>query len=216
MHRVRPLPGYLVTRYRGWKATRFAENKSWYLHLVADGQHPRAMVITCCDSRVTPVELFGGDPGEFFIHRNIANLVPAVDDEGQHRCTLAAVDYAITVLHVAHIVVMGHSHCGGVKGCLDMCEGRAPALQTAESPVGRWLDVLRPAVERTDRIADTEARLAAMEHQGVLISLENLLTYPVVRDAIAADRLTLHGVWKDLARGVLHQYDPHTDGFVEV
>ena len=216
MQHARPLPGYLATRYRGWRATRFAENKSWYLHLVEDGQHPRAMVITCCDSRVTPVELFGADPGEFFIHRNIANLVPPVDASGQHHCTLAAVDYAVNVLHVAHVVVMGHSQCGGVKGCMDMCAGTAPALEAADSPVGRWLDVLRPGYERTAEIAEAAARQEAMEQQGVVISLENLMTYPVVAAAVASERLTLHGVWQDIASGSLRQYDAATGRFIDV
>ena len=216
MQHARPLPGYLATRYRGWRATRYAENKSWYLHLVQDGQHPRAMVITCCDSRVTPVELFGADPGEFFMHRNIANLVPPVDASGQHHCTQAAVDYAISVLHVAHVLVIGHSQCGGVKGCLDMCAGAAPALEAPDSPVGRWLDVLRPGYERTSGIEEPVARLQAMEHQAVVISLENLMTYPVVAEAVAAERLTLHGIWQDIARGALLEYDPAAGGFVEV
>lgn len=216
MQHARPLPGYLATRYRGWRATRFAENKSWYLHLVEDGQHPRAMVITCCDSRVTPVELFGADPGEFFIHRNIANLVPPVDASGQHQCTLAAVDYAVNVLHVAHLVVMGHSQCGGVKGCMEMCAGTAPALESADSPVGRWLDVLRPGYERTAGIQDAATRQEAMEQQGVVISLENLMTYPVVAAAVAAERLTLHGLWQDIASGTLRHYDPAAERFVDV
>ena len=218
MQKARTLPQYLVKRYRGWKATRFAENKSWYLHLAEDGQHPRAMVISCCDSRVTPVDLFGADPGEFFIHRNIANLVPpaAKGEACQHHCTLAAVDYAITVLHVAHLVVMGHSHCGGVKGCLDMCAGHAPLLEADDSAVGRWLDVLRPAYERTASLEGLDERQAAMEREGVLISLENLMTYPVVRTAVEAERLTLHGIWKDIATGSLHEFDPQAGGFVEL
>lgn len=218
MNPARTLPQYLVTRYRGWKATRYAENKSWYLHLAEDGQHPRAMMISCCDSRVTPVELFGADPGEFFIHRNIANLVPPAATGGacQHHCTLAAVDYAISVLHVSHLVVMGHSHCGGVKGCLDMCDGNAPLLEADDSAVGRWLDVLRPAWERTAGIEPADERQSAMEREGVLISLDNLMTYPVVREAVEAERLTLHGIWKDIATGALQQYDPAAGAFVEV
>ena len=216
MHYARPLPGYLLTRYRGWRATRFAENKSWYLHLAEDGQHPRGMVISCCDSRVTPVELFGADPGEFFIHRNIANLVPPADTTGLHHCTLATVDYAIRVLHVSHLLVIGHSQCGGVKGCHDMCSGHAPELRSPDSAVGHWLEVLRPGFERTAGIEDKARRLTAMEQQSVLISLENLMTYDVVREAVAADRLTLHGLWQNIATGVLHQYDPASGAFNEL
>ena len=206
-HRARPLPGYLVTRYRGWRATRYAENRSWFMHLAEDGQHPRAMLITCCDSRVTPVELFGADPGEFFIHRNIANLVPPAGTTGDNCCTLAAVDYAVRVLHVAHILVLGHSGCGGVAGCHDMCAGEAPALEAPDSTVGRWLESLRPAYERTREIPDRAARLAEMERQSALISVENLLSYELVREAVASGRLTLHALVFDIASGELLGYD---------
>lgn len=216
MQDARPLPPYLINRYRGWRATRFAENRSWYLHLAEGGQHPRSMVITCCDSRLTPLELFEADPGEFFLHRNIANLVPPLAPSGLHHCTLAAVEYAVRVLNVAHLVVMGHSQCGGVKGCHDMCAGAAPALEAEDSTIGRWLEVLRPGYERTAGIADTAERLAAMEHQAVIVSLENLMTFPVVREAVEAGRLTLHGIWEDIASGALWQYDPARGEFVVV
>lgn len=212
----RPLPAYLVNRYRGWKATKFEDNKSWYHHLAHDGQHPRAMVISCCDSRVSPPEIFEADPGEFFLHRNIASLVPPLDKAGKHHCTGAAVEYAVGVLHVAHLIVIGHSGCGGVKGCHDMCAGEAPALEDPDSTVGRWLDILRPGYERTEGIAPTDARLAAMERAGVVIALENLLSYPAVRNAVESDRLTLHGVWNDIASGALEQFDPATGNFVPV
>ena len=214
MQDIRPLPGYLVARYRGWKATRYAENRSWFLHLASDGQHPRAMVISCCDSRVSPPEMFGADPGEFFIHRNIACIVPPHDPAGQHHCTPAAVEYAVSALHVAHLLVIAHSGCGGVKGCLDMCEGNAPALEAPDSMIGRWLDVLRPAHARTEALDDPADRLGAMEREGVRVSLENLLTYAFVREAVDDGRLTLHGLWTDIASGVLEQYDPDTGGFL--
>jgi len=214
MQHARPLPSYLVTRYRGWRATRFAENKAWFRHLAEDGQHPRAMVISCCDSRVSPPEIFGADPGEFFIHRNIASIVPPHDPTGQHHCTPAAVEYAVEVLHVAHLVVIAHSGCGGVKGCHDMCAGKAPALEGPESMVGRWLDFLRPSYDRTSHVADTAERLAEMERRGVVVSLENLMSFPFIRAAVEAERLTLHGLWTDIASGALEQYDPAGDTFV--
>ena len=123
---VRPLPSYLVQRFHGWKATAYQDNKAWYRRLAASGQHPRAMVISCCDSRVHVTSIFGADEGEFFIHRNIANLVPPYNPDGERHGTSAAVEYAVTALGVAHIVVLGHSNCGGVKGCHDMCSGLAP------------------------------------------------------------------------------------------
>lgn len=215
MNLARPLPAYLVQRYHGWKATSYQDNKAWYRRLAASGQHPRAMVISCCDSRVHVTSIFGADEGEFFIHRNIANLVPPYNPDGEYHGTSAAVEYAVTSLGVAHIVVLGHSNCGGVKGCLDMCTGHAPELEEKSSFVGRWMDILRPGF---DRVKDLEAvqRAAALEKQAVVVSLENLLTFPFVRQAVEAEGLTLHGLWTDVGEGGLEQFDPASGGFVAV
>ena len=147
MHFAKPLPNYLLQRYQGWKATSYSENRAWYRRLATEGQRPRAMVISCCDSRVHVTSIFGADQGEFFIHRNIANLVPPYEPDGDHHGTSAAVEYAVTVLNVAHLIVLGHSSCGGVQGCIDMCNGAAPELEEKTSFVGRWMDILKPKYE---------------------------------------------------------------------
>jgi len=213
MDHARPLPGYLVTRYRGWKATKYAEDKSWFQHLARDGQHPRAMVISCCDSRLHVTSIFGADQGEFFIHRNIANLVPPFSPDGTYHGTSAAVEYAVTALKVAHLVVLGHSNCGGVRACLDMCAGTAPDLEERSSFIGQWLNILRPHAEHIGQTASTEDQQSALERQAVLVSLENLMTFPFVRAAVEAEALTLHGVWHDIGAGALEVFDPQVGGF---
>jgi carbonic anhydrase len=212
---IRPLPAYLVQRFQGWRATTYAENRAWYRRLAEGGQHPRAMVISCCDSRVHVTSIFGADEGEFFIHRNVANLVPPYNPDGEYHGTSAAVEYAVTSLGVAHIVVLGHSNCGGVKGCHDMCRGLAPELEERTSFVGRWMDILRPGFEKVAGHSD-DTILPALEKQAVLISLENLLTFPFVKSAVEDDRLTLHGLWTDTGEGGLEQYDPALAAFVPV
>lgn len=215
MLNVRPLPSYLVQRFHGWRATAYQDNKAWYRRLAASGQHPRAMVISCCDSRVHVTSIFGADEGEFFIHRNIAGLVPPYNPDGEYHGTSAAVEYAVTSLGVAHIVVLGHSSCGGVKGCHDMCAGTAPHLEEKSSFVGRWMDILRPGYDRVANLPPDQ-RLTALEKGAVLVSLENLMTFPFVRQAVEDDRLTLHGLWNDTGEGLLEQYDPARAGFVLV
>lgn len=210
------LPSYLVNRFRGWRATHYAENKSWFRHLAQEGQHPRTMLIACCDSRVHVTAIFGADQGEFFIHRNIANLVPPFNPSGDHHGTSAAVEYAVTALKVAHLIIVGHSNCGGVRGCHDMCAGHAPELSLGSSFVGRWMEILRPGYERTASVADTEARVRAMEKESVRISLENLMTFPFVRAAVEDERLTIHGLWHDIGEGTLEAYDPQSDEFVTI
>lgn len=215
MEHVRPLPGYLVQRFHGWRATSYQENRVWYRRLAESGQHPRAMVISCCDSRVHVTSIFGADEGEFFIHRNIANLVPPYQPDGHQHGTSAAVEYAVTALKVAHIIVMGHAHCGGVQGCHDMCSGRAPQLEEKSSFVGRWMDVLRPGYEKIRDLPEDQ-QVRALEKQAVLTSIENLMTFPFVREAVENDFLTLHGLWNDIGEGGLEQYVPSLSAFVPV
>ncbi len=216
MEQIKPLPTYLVQRYHGWKATSYAENRSWYRRLASEGQHPRAMVISCCDSRVHVTSIFGADSGEFFIHRNIANLVPPFTADGEHHGTSAAVEYAVQALKVAHLVVLGHSGCGGVAGCHAMCSGHAPELEQSSSFVGRWMDILRPGYDRVKDIDEERARLHALEQQAILISIENLMTFPFVRSAVEAGDLSLHGLWTDIGEGGLEQYDSETGRFEPV
>ena len=215
MHHAKPLPGYLIQRYHGWKATTFAENRGWYKRLAEEGQRPRAMVISCCDSRVHVTSIFGAEQGEFFIHRNVANLVPPYEPDGDHHGTSAAVEYAVTALNVANIIVLGHSSCGGVQGCHDMCAGIAPQLDEKTSFVGRWMDILRPGYERVKDLPE-DHQIAALEKEAVLVSLANLMSFPFVKDAVDTGDLALHGLWTDIAEGGLEYYEPSTHKFAEI
>ncbi|WP_425040439.1 carbonic anhydrase [Primorskyibacter sp. S187A] len=211
--RAKPLPQFMVHRYHGWKATSYAEDAAWYRKLADEGQRPRAMVVSCCDSRVHVASIFGADHGELFIHRNIANLIPPCAPSGDHHGTSAAIEYAVKVLKVAHLIVMGHSQCGGVRGCVDMCNGEAPELTEADSFTGRWLDMLRPAFEGLPPGGTPEEQAKALEKYSVRVSLANLLTFPFVIDAVEAGTLSLHGVWNDIGTGSLEEYHPPTDDF---
>ena len=212
MKHAKPLPSYLVQRYQGWKATSYAENESWYRKL-AEGQHPRAMVISCCDSRVHVTAMFGADQGEVFLHRNIANLVPAYNPDGKQHGTSAAVEYAVTALKVAHVIVMGHSSCGGVQGCIDMCSGKAPQLEEKASFVGSWMDILRPGYERLKERSKGEVDSRELEKEGVVVSLENLMTFPFVKEAVEAGNLSLHGLWHEIGEGAIEGYDAESGTF---
>jgi carbonic anhydrase len=156
------------------------------------------------------------DQGEFFIHRNIANLVPPYQPDGDHHGTSAAVEYAVRVLKVSNLIILGHSGCGGIKGCIDMCKGNAPELEAKDSFVGRWMGILRPRFERVADIEDEEAQAQAMEKQAIVTSLENLMTFPWIGTSVDAGELTLHGLWNDIGEGSLEHYNPQTDSFHQV
>ncbi len=204
MSDLSPLPQYLIKRYQGWRATSYSENAAWYRRLANEGQRPRAMVISCCDSRVHVTGIFGADSGEFFIHRNIANLVPPYAPDGQQHGTSAAVEYAVTALKVAHLIVVGHTRCGGVAGCHAMCSGAAPELEEMTSFVGRWMDILRPGYDRVKDLP-SEQQIGALEREAVLVSVRNLMTFPFVQAAVESGELSLHGLLHDISEGTLLQ-----------
>lgn len=212
---ARPLPQYLVQRYHGWKATSFNENRAWYRRLAEDGQRPRAMVISCCDSRVHVTSIFGADTGEFFIHRNIANLVPAYAPDGEQHGTSAAVEYAVTTLKVAHMIVVGHTQCGGVAGCHAMCAGHAPELEEKSSFVGRWMDILRPGYDRIKDLPEDQ-QIAALEREAVTVSLENLMTFPFVKEAVENGEMSMHGLVHNISDGTLVQAEGPRGHFIEI
>ena len=209
-----PLPGYLKDRHRAWHLTRYAENRAWYHRLADKGQHPRAMVISCCDSRIDTVQIFGGEPGDLFVLRNVASLVPPHSADISFHGTSAAVEYAVSVLKVAHLIVVGHSNCGGIAACTEMCAGRAPELEDETSYIGTWIGIMRPGYERVEKVLiDPQKRQEAMELEGVLTSLENLMTFPFVAQAVAGGDLTLHGCWIDIGSGELRMFDPESGEF---
>jgi carbonic anhydrase len=214
MRPTKPLPGSLAQRYHGWRATTFADNAAWYGRLAREGQRPRAMIIACCDSRVDVMAMFGAERGEFFVHRNIASLVPPYEPDGREHGTSAAIEYAVTALHVSQIIVLGHSECGGVAGCDSMCRGEAPELDRDDSFVGRWMDVLRPGWEDLKDLPEGRDRLEALEKRAVLVSIDNLMTFPFVAESVEAGDLVLHALWTELSRGALEVYDAAVDRFV--
>lgn len=203
------LPKELVDQYRNWKNTGFAAQAEHFAEL-GKGQSPTAMIISCCDSRVQSTEIFDVPAGTFFLHRNIANLVPPYQsDDGVG--TAAALEYAVKALKVPHIVIMGHSQCGGVQACHDLCRDEVAAEDSGFEFVGHWLAPLRPAFDRIP--PDASDPLVAMGHQGVLVSLGNLMGYPFIHDAVAAGDLHLHGAWHDIADGTLYAFNPDTNSF---
>lgn len=202
----------LLEGYRRFRHGVYQSHRDTYRTLAAAGQSPRAMVIGCCDSRVDPAAIFDAGPGELFVVRNVANLVPPYTDDAGHHGTSAAIEFAVGSLGVSHILVMGHAACGGIRALVEGA-GQGGA---AGGHIGRWMSIAVPALEKI--VADglkpgSDACAAALEKSAIGHSLENLKSFPSVRQAMAEGRLALHGAWFDIESGALHLRDDADGAF---
>lgn len=216
MKNIKSLPQNLVERYQNWRAGVFQEKSAHYSDLANYGQNPPTMIISCCDSRLHVTEILGADTGDIFVHRNVANLVPPYTPNSDHHGTSAAVEYGVRALKVSHLIVFGHSQCGGVEACHNICTHGVADEQRDYEFVGPWLEILKPAYSRINESADHEAQLVDLGQQGVIASLQNLLGFPFIAAAIADGSLTLHGAWHDIGSGTLYHYDPKVEKFITV
>jgi carbonic anhydrase len=187
----------LIDGYRRFRAETWPRERARFEELAARGQRPNTMVIACSDSRVDPQMIFSAGPGELFVVRNVANLVPPYMPDAQFHGTSAAVEFAVRVLKVDRIVVMGHALCGGISALL----GGAPP--EARDFVAGWMGIAQRARTVALRCDDPEQRQEIAEHEAVRISLDNLMTFPWVAEAVAAGRLSLHGAHFGVATGRL-------------
>jgi carbonic anhydrase len=205
----------LVAGYHRFRDSRLAEYRALFQVLAAQGQHPKVMLITCCDSRIDPALLTGAHPGELFLLRNVANLVPLYDPSGRAHGTSAAVEFAVTGLGVGHIIVLGHAHCGGVAALYE--HYRSGEARGEFIPM--WMDNARPACEAVERAGHDPATAEGareLERQVVRRSLENLASFPWIRERVEAGRLTLHGWYFDIESAELSGLDPASDRFVSL
>lgn len=188
----------LIEGYRRFRTGAWRLGRDLYLKLAEGGQNPRSMMIACSDSRIDPQLIFDAAPGEMFVVRNVANLVPPYSPNEDYHGTSAALEFAVTQLHVKNIVVMGHAGCGGVASLLKR--------ETAPSDfVGTWMRIAAPALERALACCgDDPARLqTACEYAAVEVCLDNLMTFPWVRERVEQDALRLVGCHFDIATGEL-------------
>ena len=204
-------PSALADGYRAFMGGRFVADSQRYLELAQKGQSPETMVIACCDSRAAPEAIFNSAPGELFVVRNVANLVPPYAPDGEYHSTSAALEFAVQSLKVKNIVVMGHGRCGGVKAALDPSgEPLSPG-----DFIGKWMGLLGPASEAVGSYSfmTGSEKQTALERISIRYSLGNLRTFPCVDILEKKGRLSLHGAWFDISEGVLWVYDPDRDVF---
>lgn len=199
----------LIAGFRRFQENYFRGDTELFDQL-KEGQQPKTLVIGCSDSRVDPSLLMDCAPGELFVVRNVANLVPPYEPDAGYHGVSAALEYAVCFLRVTHIIVLGHSQCGGIDGLLkDPVDGPGEFI-------GRWVGIAAPArAEVQQRLAGKplEVRQRACEQAALLLSLDNLLTFPWLRKRAEQGELFLHGWYFDLVRGELLSYDAESGSF---
>ncbi len=201
----------LIKGYEQFRLGFFADNAKRYAELARSGQKPHALVITCCDSRVGPERIFDADPGEIFMIRNVANLVPPYAPTADYHGTSAAIEFAVRVLEVELLVVLGHSMCGGVQALIG--DGAADRYDF----LGHWMKLADPVRERIDHCGySREALQFEAELAVIQLSLENLMTFPWIAERVASGTLSLYGCHFDIATGDLKLLAPGGDRFSTV
>jgi carbonic anhydrase len=206
-------PQRLIEGYRAFLGGRLPREQDRYRELAETGQSPEVMVIGCSDSRVSPEVVFDARPGELFVVRNVANIVPPYAPDGQAHGVSAALEFGVAALKVKHIVVLGHAHCGGVKAFAEKAEPLSPG-----DFIGRWMRLMAPAVEKVgapDGIAWPDY-LTRLEQANVTNSLDNLKTFPRLRTLIERRQVAIHGAYFGVATGELSVRDEATGKFLPV
>ena len=199
----------LVGGFHHFRANYFLKEKEFFESL-AHSQSPKTLVIACCDSRTDPAIVLGCKPGDLFVVRSVAAIVPPPEKAGEYDAVMAAVEYGVKHLDVDHIVVMGHSNCGGIAGLFN------PQTVRKERFTSKWISLACPAVERINEensYEDLNQRVRLSEEAAVLLSIENLLSYPWIEEAVQAQTLSLHALYYDMRAGTLNVWNSEIEDF---
>jgi carbonic anhydrase len=201
-------PAFLLDGYKSFMAHRYAPEEARYKVLAENGQSPSTMIIACCDSRSAPETIFDAGPGEMFVLRNVANLVPPFQPDSAQHGTSAAIEFAVVALNISNIVIMGHGRCGGIKAALSH---DAPLAQG--DFIGKWMTLLAPASEKVSKytLLTNKERETMLERFSIRNSITNLRTFPYVKALEDEGKLSIHGAWFDISTGELWVMNPDGD-----
>lgn len=197
-------PSHLLAGHQRFRDGRLTVERARYQELAERGQKPEVMLIGCCDSRAGPELIFDASPGELFVVRNVAALVPPYQPDGDYHGTSAALEFGVQALRVKHVVVMGHGRCGGIAAYL--AETMDP-LSPGDF-IGKWMSLLAPVEQHLGGVNGSDLnRQTRMEFAAIMQSLTNLRTFPCVQELERRGKLSLHGAWFDIEKGELFTLD---------
>lgn len=208
-------PQFLIDGHQRFKDTTLEETKDKYERLADQGQKPGVLIVGCSDSRVDPITIFHAEPGDLFVVRNVANIVPPYETQGSHHGVSSALEFGILHLGIEHVLVLGHAGCGGIKAVMDPeTENRDDLLF-----VSKWVRIMsetRDSVLSDMPEATEEEKLEALELRAINTSLSNLMTFPFVKEKVGAGQLSLHGGYFDVRSASLFVSDPETKEFSKI
>ncbi len=205
----------ITNRFRKFRKESYPKFRSLFERLATEGQAPDALVISCCDSRVSPSQLLSAQPGDLFVLRNVANMVPPFAPDSAHHGTASAIEYAVRFLKIRHVVIMGHAGCGGIEALLDDHED----IREGSDFLHQWVSLgaaAKAKVLDTKENCSRAEQLRALEEANIEFGLQNLLSYPWLKERVDAGGLTLHGLRFDIAHAAMTEFSPETGAFKAV
>lgn len=204
------LPEFLINGYKDWKENTYPKKKELLDILLKEGQKPKAMIITCCDSRVNITKIFNGEIGDFFVYRNIANLIPSFNLKDSNDGVQPAIEYGIENLKIKDLIILGHSNCGGIKHAYQLLSGQ---IKNNNKKIDRWVENIKPSFIKLEKNQNNEKNIKSLEKLSIINSISNLLTSVEINKLVTDRKLKIHGIWFDLKTGNLEYYNQSQNKF---
>ena len=207
------IPKFLIERYQFWKNNTFEDYKDIYQQASITKQKPVAMIITCCDSRILENTIFGGGVGDYFIHRNIANVVPSKNDKDKNIQTLSAIEYALKVLKISNLIILGHSNCGGVEYSYKTLKDEKN-INNFEY-INKWVSCLQNSFNNIPKDFSETEQIIFFEQENIKQSIKNLREYDFIDKLIKENKLNVIGLWYQINSGLIKFLDDN-NSFIDL
>jgi len=199
------IPKFLIERYQFWKKNTFEDYKNIYHQASKTAQKPVAMIVTCCDSRILENTIFGGDIGDYFIHRNVANIIPSKNDKELNIQTLSAIEYAIKVLKIPNLIILGHSNCGGVEYSYKTLKDNKNVNNFEY--INKWVSCLKHSYNKIPKDLSENEKIIFFEQESIKQSIRNLIEYEFIDKLINENKLNVIGLWYQIHSGLIKFLD---------
>ena len=206
-----PLPDFLINKYIDWKENIFHKKKALYEDLENNGQKPKAMIVSCCDSRVDANQIFAANPGDFFIHRNVANLIPDLNTKNENHEIISSIDFAILTLKISRIIILGHSSCGGIDYAFNKFSDENN--NEGDSSLNKWIQSVKSSYDKVDKSQSKVDVIKSIEKESIINSIKNLKNYKKIDKLILENKLQIHGLYFEISTGKITQYDESSKKF---